>query len=352
LGVVDQAKVISRILPPYQENFGLYETEMEGESALMEGSISSLLVIPPDYLATGQVTVVTAGSSFGAAAISDSGLVRAFFVDHLLAGQIDPALRERVADPLHVEARVISASGRTEGGGPLGFLFTFVVPYVVAFFLVMTVFLSSGYLLQGVAEEKESRVVELIISSVRPIELMAGKVLGLGALGLTQVLVWVVSIVVLSGGSVALLATAGAVAIPPRFLILGVVYYLLGYTFYATLMAGAGALGTTSRESQQLAGIFSFFAAVPYMISGFLFVNPNTPLARVLSFIPLTASTMMMLRLPLADLPWVDVVGSIAILVISIPAALWLGGKLFRVGLLMYDKRPTLREIWHIVRSG
>jgi ABC-2 type transport system permease protein len=203
-----------------------------------------------------------------------------------------------------------------------------------------------------VAEEKESRVVEIVVSSVRPVELMAGKVAGLGALGLTQVLVWVASATGFSGGAVALLAVAGAASIPARVLALGVVYYLLGYTLYAILMAGAGALGTTMRESQQLAGVFSFFAAVPYMISGFLFANPNMAIARALSFFPLTAPTMMMLRLPLAEVPWVDVVGSIVVLLLSVPAALWVGAKLFRVGLLVYDKRPTLREIWLILRGN
>jgi ABC-2 type transport system permease protein len=213
------------------------------------------------------------------------------------------------------------------------------------------VFISSGYLLRSVAEEKETRVVEIVISSVRPMELMAGKVFGLGAVGLTQVLVWLLSAAAFSGGLVALVAAAGAVLVPTRVLVLGVIYYLLGYTLYAILMAGIGALGTTMQESQQLAGIFSFFAAIPYMLSGFLFANPNALVARVLSFFPLTAPTMMMLRLPLAEVLWVDVAGSIAALIISIPLALWVGGKLFRVGLLIYGKRPTLKEIWGILRG-
>ena len=350
--VVDRSGYFSPILPEYEDAFVLYESEEAAQADLASEEIDSLLIFEADYLETGQVIVVTPGSSFGAAAIGDSGIVRSFLVDHLLAGEVDPALRERVSDPLQIEVRTLSADGETEGGGAFGFVSSFIVPYILAIFLVMTIFITSGYLLQSVAEEKESRVVELIVSSVRPVELMAGKVAGLGAAGLTQVLIWVVSIVLLSGGSVALLAVAGAITVPPRLLVLGVVYYLLGFTLYAILMAGAGALGTTMRESQQLAGLFSFFAGVPYMLSGFMFANPNMVIARVLSFFPLTAPTMMMLRLPLAEVPWIDVAGSIVSLLLSIPAALWLGGKLFRVGLLIYDKRPTLREIWRIVRSG
>ncbi|MGD8968192.1 MAG: ABC transporter permease [Anaerolineae bacterium] len=349
-GVVDRSGMFTPIQPEYQEDFILFRSEEAAAEALEAGEISEALLIPEDYVETGKVIVLTQGSGFGAAEVSDSAQVRAFFVDHLLAGRVDTEIQRRAAEPLRAEPRVISG-GRTRGEGPLSFVFTFVIPYVLSFFLIMTIFVSSGYLLRSVAEEKETRVVEIVISSVRPMELMAGKVAGLGALGLTQVVVWLLSAVAFSGGLVALLAAAGAFLIPTRILVLGVVYYLLGYTLYAILMAGIGALGTTMQESQQLAGIFSFFAAIPYMLSGLLFVNPNALVARVLSFFPLTAPTMMMLRLPLAEVPWVDVAGSIAALIVFIPLALWVGAKLFRVGLLIYGKRPTLKEIWGIVRG-
>jgi ABC-2 type transport system permease protein len=351
IGVVDESGYFSPILPAYREDFVLYENEAEAEAALKSEEVSRVLLIGEDYLETGRVTVVSIGSGFDVAVVADSSAVRAFFVDHLLADQVDTPLRERAADPMEAEPRVISSGGQAQGEGPWGFIFTFVVPYILAIFLVVTIFTSSGYLLQSVAEEKESRVVEIVVSSVRPMELMAGKVAGLGALGLTQVSIWLLSAAGFSGGAVALLAVAGAVTIPARVLVLGMVYYVLGYTLYAILMAGVGALGATMQESQQLAGIFSFFAAIPYMLSGLLFASPNALLPRVLSFFPLTAPTMMLLRLPLTEVPWVDVAGSIVVLLLSIPAALWMGAKLFRVGLLIYGKRPTLKEIWGILRT-
>jgi len=351
IGVVDASGYFSSIREEYQADFVPYESETMAVAALKAEEISKVLVIGEDYLETGRVVVVSLGSGFSAAAVSDSETVRAFLVDHLLEDAVDPTLRKRAATPPDVEPRVISSGGETQGEGPWGFAFTFIIPYFLAIFLVTTIFVSSGYLLQSVAEEKESRVIEIVVSSVRPVELMAGKVIGLGALGLTQVLVWVVSTAGFGSGAVALLAVAGATSIPMRVLVLGIVYYLLGYTLYAILMAGMGALGTTMRESQQLAGVFSFFAAVPYMFSGFLFANPNMAFARVLSFFPLTAPTMMLMRVPLAEVPWVDVAGSIVVLLLSIPAALWAGAKLFRVGLLIYGKRSTLKEIWLILRG-
>jgi ABC-2 type transport system permease protein len=352
IGVVDASGYFSPILPEFREDFIQYKSEEAAEEALRAGEISKVLLIGEDYLETGRVVVVSLGSGFSAVAAADSETVRAFFVAHVLNGRVDAALQERVANPANIEPRVLSSGGETQGEGAWGFVFTFVVPYFLSVFLVVTVFVSSGYLLQSVAEEKESRVIEIVVSSVRPMELMAGKVLGLGALGLMQVLIWILSTMGFSSGAVAFLAVAGVVSIPARVLILGAVYYVLGYTLYAILMASVGALGATMRESQQLAGIFSMFAAVPYMLSGFLFANANMTLARVLSYFPLTAPTMMLLRLPLAEVPWVDIAGSIIILLLSIPAALWAGSKLFQVGLLIYGKRPTLKEIWLILRSS
>jgi ABC-2 type transport system permease protein len=117
-------------------------------------------------------------------------------------------------------------------------------------------------------------------------------------------------------------------------------------------MGGVGALGSTQQESQQLAGIFSLMAAIPLMVSGFMFTNPNMTFVRVLSWFPLTAPTMMLLRMPMAEVPMVDVVGSIVMLIISIPIILWAGSKLFRMGLLMYGKRPSLRQVLRALRQA
>jgi len=206
-------------------------------------------------------------------------------------------------------------------------------------------------LLRSVADEKETRVIEIVLSSVTPTELLAGKVIGLGALGLTQVGVWLASSFLLSGGLGAIVAGAVLILNPANFL-LAVVYFLLGYLLFSVIMATAGALGSNPRESQQIAGIFSMTASIPWFFAGFLFANPNAPFARALSFFPLTAPTTMMLRLPLADVPWIDIVISLAVLLVSIPIMLWAGARIFRVGLLMYGKRPSVKEIFGALRKA
>ena len=351
IGVVDHFGAFTPLLPAYQDRYYLLNDDEAGRAAVKAGEVSTVLVIPEDYVESGQVLIIVKGSSFSAAVLDDSESVRRFFVDHLLRDNADHALRQRLIDPVKPVLVNLEGEGQPPGG-PVDAVLNIMVPFSLGMLLVITIFVSSGYLLQGVAEEKTSRVIEIVLSSVTARELLTGKVLGLGALGLTQVIVWLVSAFGLSGGAVSLLGVVIPLLNRPEVFLLGLIYYLAGYLVYAVLMGAVGSLGTTMHESQQLAGIFSMIAAIPMMLSGFMFANPNMTLARVLSWFPLTAPTMMMLRLPMAEVPTVDIVGSIVMIIIAIPAVLWAGAKVFRMGLLMYGKRPTVAQIIQALREA
>jgi len=351
IGMVDQLGAFTPVLAKYEETVLLFPGEETGRAAVEADEIASLLVIPEDYVESGEVVIVSKESGFSAAIMEDSDVMRAFFVDHLLRDEVDPVLRERLANPMEPVFVSLEAEGQPQAG-PLSFILNLMVPYFLGILLVMTIFVTSGYLLQSVAKEKTSRVMEILLSSVTARELLAGKVLGLGALGLTQIVIWLLSSVALSGGAAGLLGIALPLLVRPQVLVLGVVYYVLGFLVYAVLMGSVGALGTTEQESQQLAGIFSMMAAIPLMVGGFMFSNPNMTFVRVLSWFPLTAPTMMLLRLPMVEVPVIDVVGSIVMLIITIPAILWAGSKVFRMGLLMYGKRPSLKQVLRALRQA
>jgi ABC-2 type transport system permease protein len=351
IGMVDQLGAFTPVLAKYEETVLLFPGEETGRAAVEADEIASLLVVPEDYVESGEVVIVSKESGFSAAIMEDSDVMRAFFVDHLLRDDVDPVLRERLANPIKPVFVSLEAEGETQAG-PLSFVLNLIVPYFLGILLVMTIFVTSGYLLQSVTKEKTSRVMEILLSSVTARELLAGKVLGLGALGLTQIVIWLLSSVALSGGAAGLLGIALPLLVRPQVLVLGVVYYVLGFLVYAVLMGSVGALGTTEQESQQLAGIFSMMAAIPLMVGGFMFSNPNMTFVRVLSWFPLTAPTMMLLRLPMVEVPVIDVVGSIVMLIITIPAILWAGSKVFRMGLLMYGKRPSLRQVLRALRQA
>jgi ABC-2 type transport system permease protein len=351
IGVVDHLEAFTPILPAYQDRYRLFPDEAAGRAAVKADEITALLIIPQDYVHSGQVILVSKEGGFSAAMLDDSTSVRRFFVDHLLRNDVPPALRQRVADPINPVLVSLKGEGSSQAG-PLSMVLSIMLPYFLGLLLVMTIFVSSNYLLRGVADEKTSRVIEILLSSVTARELLAGKVLGLGALGLTQVAVWLASAFGLSGGGVVLLGVAIPLVSRPEVFILALVYYLLGFLVYAVLMGAVGALGTTMQESQQLASIFSLMAAIPLMLGGFMFANPNMPLVRVLSWFPLTAPTMMMLRMPMTEVPMIDIVGSIGMVLVTIPVILWAGAKVFRMGLLMYGKRPTLAQVIRVLQEA
>ena len=310
--------------------------------------VQRVLVIPPTYPQSEDVVVVTAESRFSGSETTD---LRAFFMAHLVEEIDDDLLRARLVDPYDAHVEYINEDGQVSGG-VAGEALSFFVPFLFGMLLVITIFISSSYLLRSVAEEKSNRVIEIVLSSVTPQQLLAGKVLGLGALGLTQILVWTASAIGLSGGLVLLVGIAIPLFARPEVFVLVFVYYILGFTVYAVLMGATGTLGSNIQESQQISGIFTLIAAVPMMLLGVILTNPNGTLVRVLSWFPLTAPTTMMLRLPLAEVPWIDVVVSILVLLATIPLVVWLGGKVFRLGMLMYGKRPGLLEIVRLLRHA
>ena len=256
-----------------------------------------------------------------------------------------------MADPFQpVE---VSLDGEDTGGGFVGSFFS----YILSLLLVVTIFISAGYLLQGVSKEKTGRIVEIIISSITPRQLLVGKIIGFGALGLTQVLIWFGSFFVLGIVATAVFGLSAGSPFAsllgrPEVFVLAVVYYVLGFLLYAVIIGSVGSLGTSMQESQQLSGVFSIIAAVPIFFAGIVLSNPNATLAKFFSYIPFTSPTMMLLRIPQGGVPVLDIAISIAGLVITVLVVLWAGNRIFRLGLLMYDQRPSLKRVLKTLRQG
>ncbi|MHB9032099.1 MAG: ABC transporter permease [Anaerolineae bacterium] len=354
VGVVDEYGAFTPILPQFAQDFTMFPSEDAARSAIASHQVTTVMVIPPDYLATGKVRVLSSDTELRTIAAVDTDLTRAFLTSQLLNGKLDETLYKRVENPLTIErvdlSQATGSSGRTPGTSEV--IGSILIPYFIGILLVMSIFTSSGYLMQSVTEEKTSRVIEILLSSVSAEVMLAGKIIGMGALGLTQVLFWLASAGLLSFGSMNLMGSALPIMNQPGILILVVVYFLLGFMIYAVLMGIAGALGTTQQESQQISGLLSLFAALPFFFAGFVVQNPNMGIARVLSFFPFTSSTMMLLRIPMGRVPAVDIIVSILITVICIPLLLWAGAKVFRLGLLVYGKRPSMAVIWRAIKQA
>jgi len=276
--------------------------------------------------------------------------IKNFLISNLLEEQSNQQVVTRVQYPLSMNSITLDESGQVaaEQGG----FSAFIVPYIFSILLVMAIFTSSGFLLQGLGEEKENRVMEILLSSVSPRQLITGKVLGLGAAGLIQILVWLISARFLVGmASSSIGGILSTLQIPTDFLILSLVYFILGYLLFAVVMAGAGSIGATARESQQLSMVFILPAVIPFWLVAFIMENPNNMIAQILTIFPFTAPITVMLRMGLTDIPIWQLAVSMILMIATILGLLVLAAKIFRTFLLMHGKTPRLREIVRYIRQ-
>jgi ABC-2 type transport system permease protein len=241
-----------------------------------------------------------------------------------------------------------------------------IVATFVAFFLYMSILLYGQSMLSGVIEEKMSRVSEIVISSVKPEILLAGKVIGVTAVGLTQQIVWV-------GGTIALISARGmlfgapalaraqaagaaggfgsadmlaaVVATPWSWVVAVLLFLLLGVLFYGALYAAVGATVGTEQDARQAAFPVVMLIVLTAVLISPTVSNPGSQLSLVTSLLPFSSPIIMPIRMALTDVPFTEVMGSLIILAASCLGAVWLAGRIYRVGLLMYGKRPTLSEL-------
>ncbi len=231
-------------------------------------------------------------------------------------------------------------------------LWSFLVPFVMALILGIAIITGGQYLLQGVSEEKETRILESLLCTVTPDDLMVGKLIGLGGAGLTLVGAWIVAALYFAAPTMGMLQ----ISIPPVLVVLAIAYFVLGYLFYASLMTGIGAIANNLREAQQLAMIFTITNFLPFYAIAKILNNPHSSLTVGLSLFPMTAPTTMMLRLATssitgAEVPLWQLATSLGLLALAAFVALKTSSKVFRIGLLLYGKTPNLPEILAILRQ-
>ncbi len=198
-------------------------------------------------------------------------------------------------------------------------------------------------------EEKESHLIEVLFSSVSVRQLLIGKVLALGTAGLLQVLVWLISAPLL----LSLASFSGFMSniqLPVNFLVLGIIYFILGYLLFAVLSIGIGAISSNAREGGQLSLFYTLSSFAPLWFSSLLFAFPDSIIWVVLTIFPVTAPVQTMLRLGVSDIPLWQIMTSIGVLGLSIIVGLFLSIKIFRVYMLMYGKRPSFAEIIHSLK--
>lgn len=269
----------------------------------------------------------------------------------LTAAGYDPAAVRPLLEPVLLRTIKVSEAGSHSEAGEAGFI----LAYAVFFMLYLVLLIWGQQVLQGVLEEKTSRVVEVVIASARPVDLMVGKLLGIGGAALTQFGLWMVSAVALTApGLISAVASLPEDVGLPSFSVLQaaavVVFFLLGFFVYASLFAAVGASFNNLQEAQQLAWLPSMFIVFPVFFLVPVINDSSSTLAVVTSLIPPLTPILMPLRIAVEMPPLWQVSLAIALTGLFVALMVVLCGRIYRVGILMYGKKPTLKEIWRWVR--
>lgn len=293
-----------------------------------------------------------------ATSIPDMERVRSAIRQTILATRLEQAgvnpdsVKELTFMPLSLASERITDKGRG-GSGKVSIIFA----AAVAFLLYMSIVLYGQNVLRGVLEEKTNRVAEVVVSSVRPEILLAGKVIGVGGVGLTQQMIWAITTFMMLKARAPIMERMGLTATPFVMPDIGwgtglllVLFFLLGFTFYAALYAAAGSAVNTEQEAQQVVQPLILLLVGTAVFIQPILVNPTSKLALVMSWMPFSAPIIMPLRLSMSSVPPVEIILTLLGLMVACVAAVWVASRIYRVGLLMYGKKPSLREMARWVR--
>ncbi len=304
--------------------------------------MGAYLVLPADYLQTGQIRYVSR-KSLPEQLRSD---ISRFLVAGMVAEHPDNLHLQRTVDPLALKIHLL---GEEEELSEDAAILRFVLPLLLGFVVVFNVTISAQFLMSSVVDERENHIMEILLTSLRPIELIGGKVLGLGGLALFQLVFWA-SLGVGAGIITGRMDAVQEARFEPSLFILVLAYTVLYFFLFAGIMVGVGAVAAAEQEARQLASIFILLALLPPSWGMAIIVeNPSSPLAIGLSLFPLTAPTTMMTLIALDATPLWLILASLTLMFFSLLGVTWISAKLFRAGMLHTGQRMSWRTIRQVI---
>lgn len=312
-----------------------YADEVSAKTALENHEIQAYMVLSENYLDTGEVTLVSEGKT----GINIGDDFNDFLLLNLLQGK-DADVINRLGNGSNLIIRSLDGKRELEIEN-----WSFILlPLIAGLLFVIAVNVSGGYLLQAVVEEKENRTMELLVTSVSPGQLMAGKIVGNLAVGLFELLIWTIFTVIALKILPNFIPMGNPPDIPFSYILLIIATFLPAFVMIAAAMGALGATATEMKEAQQIAGFFTIPIVIPYWFITAIMFNPNGSIAVGMSLFPLTAPLALPMRAVFTTIPTWQLVVSISMLILLAIFAVWLAGRVFRLGMLRYGKRIHLKE--------
>ncbi len=331
-----------------------YESLEQGLQAVARGDIGSFYVITDDYLTTGIVEQYAPFEGRFPAAPVGQGAFAALLLRELVAGQVDPGVYARVATPAVFQSLKVESNGSvsqlTPAAEAAAGLF---VPLFFAGLLALGLTVGSGYMVQNVSEEKESRLVEVMITSASPTSVMAGKLLALVAIGLGQAAVWIITASLTIPAIFEQLLGTGTFTISAGFWATIISCFIAGYFLTATVAILMGAIAPSSREASRVSGWLPLLSFVPFWFVGVLIWQPDAWLARLISYIPFTAPTGILVRLGVGgEMSAANIAVALLGVVVTAAVFYWVAARVFRAAILMRGQNFSRRNLWAALRRA
>lgn len=352
MGYVDETQEFSGVL----REAGLRESEdrAEGLEVLAAGEIDWLYVLPDDYMSSGRIEQYGAFAGRFPSNPAGEGAVRALLTQGMLADQVDPEITARVLAPADYESYRVAKDGTVSELPPtaeaVGGL---LVPMIFAVLLGLGLSVGAGSLVQSVSEEKASRLVEVVVTSASPLSIMAGKLLALTAVGLAQAAVWIVATALTVPMMLGRIPGIGGFTVSAELWLIIIGCFITGYFLITALAILVGAIAPSTREAASLGGWVSLVGFVPIWFAGFIIAVPEGALSRVLSYIPFTAPSGILVRIAGGGdmAAWQIVLALVGVAVMGF-IVLWISTRVFRAAILMRGQSFTSRNLWTALRRA
>jgi ABC-2 type transport system permease protein len=336
-GFVDQSGLVKTIPEGYQYRLASYDSEADAQKALAEKKISAYYIIEKDYLENGKVIYVRPDFNPLGASVQSSS-INALMAYALTDGNLQ--LYYRVQNPVIADEKTIDTSTpERDDNNPM----TFILPYIVTFLFYIVILTSASLLLNSITNEKENRMMEVLMTSITPRQMLSGKIIALGLAGLLQTVIWSGTGLLLLRFSGKNFALADAFQLPTTILLWGILFFILGYAVYASLMAGIGALVPNMREASQLTTVVIIPLVIPLMFISLLIQQPNATFSVILSLFPLTSPIVMMTRLSSVTVPFWQIALAIVLLLLTAFYLVRTAAELFRSQNLLSGKSINLK---------
>ena len=341
-------RVVKTVEHPASEG----ESRAELLAEVRKGAIDAYLVIPKDATAAKAAEFHTKNPGNIAMtdsinrALSDAVIARRLGNFGVQFSDVSQMLR-------HVEIKLFKVTdhGESEEHGQ-----TFIIAIIVGLLLYVTLVVYGVATMRSVMEEKSTRIIEILVASVKPFYLLCGKMLGVAAVGLTQYLIWAVAGGLLASYSRAMSAAVRPggsmpkIQIPTSLLVYLVIFFLVGYLLYASLYAAVGAMVSTEQEAQQAQAPLTMVIVFSFLLFNVVLRDPSSPTSVALSMIPFLSPILMILRIAMQTPPWWQIALSLGLSLVTTVGVVYFSAKIYRVGVLMYGKRPSVVELFRWLR--